>query len=99
MHLLVELVAKKEHLSLIDRTGVIHAGRDDLNIYKREFALDTPHRTMADDIHDADAFIGLSGPNLETVDMLAAIAPKPVIFALSNPDPEFCPELARTVRI
>ena len=98
MHLLVALGAKKEHLSLIDRTGVIHAGRDDLNIYKREFALDTPHRTLADAMHDADAFIGLSGPNLVTDVMLAAMAPKPVIFALSNPDPEISPELARTVR-
>src|SRR3569623_282141 len=58
----------------------------------------SPHRTLADAMHDADAFIGLSGPNLVTDVMLAAMAPKPVIFALSNPDPEISPELARTVR-
>ena len=98
MHLLVALGAKKEHISLIDRTGVIHSGREDLNVYKREFALDTHKRDLADAMHRADAFIGLSGPNLVSEAMLATMAPRPVIFALSNPDPEVSPELAHTVR-
>src|SRR3569623_2896086 len=49
-------------------------------------------------MHRADAFLGLSGPNLVSEAMLASMAPRPVIFALSNPDPEVSPELARTVR-
>jgi malate dehydrogenase (oxaloacetate-decarboxylating)(NADP+) len=98
MHLLVALGAKKEHLSLVDRTGVIHSGRADLNIYKREFAVDSDKRTLGDAMQGADAFIGVSGPDLVTAEMLAAMAPKPVIFALSNPDPEISPELAHTVR-
>jgi len=98
MRLLVALGAKKEHLSLVDRSGVIHSGRDDLNVYKREFAVDTAKRTLADAMQGADVFIGLSGPDLVTEEMVAVMAPKPVIFALSNPDPEIRPELARAVR-
>lgn len=98
MRLLLALGAKKEHISLVDRNGVIHSGRDDLNVYKREFAIDTPHRTLADAMQEADVFIGLSGPDLVTEEMLAVMAPKPVIFALSNPDPEIRPELAHAVR-
>ncbi len=98
MHLLLALGAKKNNLALIDRVGVIHSGRDDLNVYKREFAIDTELRSLADAMNGADAFIGLSGPNLVNEAMLASMAPKPVIFALSNPDPEISPELAQTVR-
>ena len=98
MHLLLGLGAKKENLALVDRNGVIHSGRDDLNVYKREFAIDTAHRSLADAMQGADVFIGLSGPDLVTEAMLAVMAPKPVLFALSNPDPEIRPELAHTVR-
>jgi malate dehydrogenase (oxaloacetate-decarboxylating)(NADP+) len=98
MHLLLGLGAKKENLALVDRNGVIHSGRDDLNVYKREFAIDTAKRTLADAMQGADVFIGLSGPDLVTAEMLAVMAAKPVIFALSNPDPEISPELAHTVR-
>ena len=98
MRLLVALGAKKEHLSLVDRSGVIHSGREDLNIYKREFAVDSDKRSLGDAMQGADAFIGVSGPDLVTAEMLTAMAPKPVIFALSNPDPEISPELAHTVR-
>ena len=98
MHLLVALGAKKEHLSLVDRSGVIHSGREDLNIYKREFAVDSDKRSLGDAMQGADAFIGVSGPDLVTAEMLMSMAPKPVIFALSNPDPEISPELAHTVR-
>ncbi|HHM05200.1 MAG TPA: malate dehydrogenase [Gammaproteobacteria bacterium] len=98
MRLLVALGAKKEHLCLVDRQGVIHSGREDLNVYKREFALDTDKRTLADAVQDADVFIGVSGPDLLSEAMLASMAPRPVVFALSNPDPEIRPELARQVR-
>jgi len=98
MHLLLGLGARKENLALVDRNGVIHSGRDDLNVYKREFAMDTTQRTLADAMQGADVFIGLSGPDLVTAEMLAVMAAKPVIFALSNPDPEISPELAHTVR-
>ncbi len=98
MHLLKALGAKEENLFMVDRSGVIHSGRDDLNEYKQEFALDTPLRTLADVMQGADVFIGVSGPDLLAPELLASMAARPVVFALSNPDPEILPELAHKTR-
>ena len=98
MRLLVSLGAKKENIYLIDRKGVIHSGRDDLNIYKQEFATETEQRTLEDAMQGADVFVGVSGPNLVDEAMLRSMADKPVVFALSNPDPEVSPEMAARVR-
>ena len=98
MRLLVSMGAKKENIYLIDRKGVIHSGRDDLNIYKQEFSNETDKRTLEDAMKDADVFIGVSGPNLVNEDMLRSMADKPVVFALSNPDPEISPDIANKVR-
>ena len=59
MRLLVALGANKNNIFLVDRKGVVHSGRDDLNIYKQEFAIDTDSRTLADAIKGADAFLSL----------------------------------------
>ncbi len=98
MRLLVSLGANKENIYLIDRKGVIHSGRDDLNKYKQEFASETDKRTLEDAMKCADVFIGVSGPNLVDENMLRSMADKPVVFALSNPDPEISPEIANKVR-
>lgn len=98
MRLLLALGARKDNLMLLDSQGVIHTGRDGLNKYKEEFAADTPRRDLSDAMHGADVFIGLSAPNLLSMDMVAAMAPRPVIFALANPDPEINPALAHAVR-
>lgn len=98
MRLLVALGANKNNIYLVDRKGVVHSGRDDLNIYKQEFAIDTDSRTLADAIKDADALIGVSGPNLVSADMLKTMAPNPVVFALSNPDPEIPYDVAVAAR-
>jgi malate dehydrogenase (oxaloacetate-decarboxylating)(NADP+) len=98
MHLLRAMGANKDNLLMVDRKGVIHAGRDDLNEYKMDFAVETERRTLADAMVDADVFIGVSGPDLVTPDMLAAMAPRPIVFALSNPDPEIRPAVALAVR-
>ncbi len=98
MRLLLALGANRQNLVLVDRQGVIHAGRDDLNAYKQEFAGATAQRTLLDALRDADVFIGVSGPNLVSTDMLKAMAPRPIVFALSNPDPEISPALAHSVR-
>ncbi|HEY5603028.1 MAG TPA: malic enzyme-like NAD(P)-binding protein [Gammaproteobacteria bacterium] len=98
MRLLVALGANKKNILLVDRKGVVHAGRDDLNVYKREFALETPKRTLADAMRDADAFIGVSGPDLVSAAMLKTMAPRPVVFALSNPDPEIAYDVAVAAR-
>lgn len=98
MKLLISLGAKLENLCMVDRVGVIHSGRDNLTPYKSAFAYETDKRTLSDALQDADVFIGLSGPDVLTPAMLTSMAPKPVIFALSNPDPEIKPELAKEVR-
>jgi malate dehydrogenase (oxaloacetate-decarboxylating)(NADP+) len=98
MRLLVALGAQKENIYLVDRKGVIHSGRDDLNEYKQEFATETEKRTLQDAMDGADVFIGVSGPDLVSEAMLRSMAAKPIVFALSNPDPEVRPELAHAVR-
>jgi len=98
MNLLVGLGAKKENICLIDRKGVVHSERDDLNEYKKAFALKTDARNLADAMNQADVVIGVSGPNVIDEAMLKSMADKPIVFALSNPDPEIKPEVALKVR-
>ncbi len=98
MQLLIALGAKRERMLLLDSLGVVHPGRPDLNIYKRRYAQVTDKRTLADSMQDADAFIGVSAPNMVSPEMVASMAPKPVVFALANPDPEISPEVANGVR-
>ena len=97
MRLLVALGADKENMLLLDSVGVIHSERDDLNVYKYAFARKTTCRTLADALVDADVFIGVAKPDLLDVSMLKSMAPNPIIFALSNPNPEIKPELAISV--
>ena len=98
MHLLKALGARDENLFMVDRSGVIHSGRDDLNEYKQEFALDTSLHTLTEVMAGADVFIGVSGPDLLAPQLLASMAERPIVFALSNPDPEILPELAHKTR-
>jgi malate dehydrogenase (oxaloacetate-decarboxylating)/malate dehydrogenase (oxaloacetate-decarboxylating)(NADP+) len=98
MRLLVALGADKNNMLLLDTNGVIHSGRTDLNAYKFAFARKTDCRTLEDALVDADVFIGVAKPDLLDAHLLELMAPKPVIFALSNPDPEIIPELAHQVR-
>ena len=98
MKLLVALGAEIENITLVDSKGVVHSGREDLNSYKRLFAHVTPHRTLADAMRDADVFVGVSAADLVTPQMLASMAPRPIVFALANPNPEIRPEVAHGVR-
>ncbi len=98
MRMLRAMGTPKENILLCDRNGVVHSGRDDLNQYKREFASAHNERSLADAMQGADVFIGVSGPNLVTTDMLQSMADKPVVFALSNPDPEINPADAHAAR-
>ncbi len=98
MKLLVSMGAKIENIFMIDRKGVIHAGRDDLNQYKAVFAHETDKRTLDDALDGADVFVGLSGANLLSPEGLKRMAANPVVFACSNPDPEISPELAHATR-
>ncbi len=96
--LLIAMGAMRNNILMIDRQGVIHCGREGLNPYKFSVAAETEKRTLEDAMEGADVFIGVSGPDLVTKAMLASMAPRPVVFALSNPVPEIRPELAMQVR-
>lgn len=98
MRLLLSLGCPRNAITMVDTQGVIHVGRHDLNSYKFAFAQETTKRTLNEAIQDADVFIGVSGPNTLTPEMLKTMAPKPIVFALSNPDPEINPEIAKQIR-
>ena len=98
MQLLLQLGATRSNIFMIDRKGVIRTGRTDLNAYKQAFAVETERVTLADAMQGADIFIGVSGPDLVSEAMLASMAERPIVFALSNPDPEINPALAHKVR-
>jgi len=98
MRLLVTLGARREKIFMVDRSGIIHTKRHDLNPYKFAFAAQTEKRTLEEAMVDADVFIGVSEANMVTPDMLKSMAAKPIIFALANPDPEILPEVAHSVR-
>jgi len=98
VRLLLTMGAQRNNIFVLDRKGVIHTGREDLNPYKFGVATDTDRRTLADAMDGADVFIGVSGPDLVSPRMLESMAPNPVVFALSNPVPEIRPEVANEVR-
>jgi malate dehydrogenase (oxaloacetate-decarboxylating)(NADP+) len=98
VRLLMSMGAHRDHIFVLDRKGVIHTSRKDLNPYKFMVAADTDKRTLEDAMQGADVFIGVSGPDLVTKAMLASMAERPVVFALSNPVPEIRPEVAAEVR-
>ncbi|MBB1271360.1 malic enzyme-like NAD(P)-binding protein [Psychromonas sp. SR45-3] len=98
MELLIKCGAQRENVYMLDTKGIIHTRRDDLNEYKRLFANNTDKRTLDDAIVGADVFVGVSGPNLLAPEQVKLMAPNPIIFACSNPDPEIKPELALVAR-
>jgi len=81
-----------------DRTGAVYEGRGDLNVAKQWFAEHTnPERklgTIGDVLRGADVFVGVSGPDLITAADVRTMAPKPIVFAMANPNPEIRPEHA-----
>ncbi|ANJ55372.1 malic enzyme-like NAD(P)-binding protein [Pseudomonas silesiensis] len=98
MRLLLSLGAQKSNLYMVDRVGVIHSAREGLNQYKAQFVNDGGPRTLMEAMTGADVFVGLSGANLLPAEALAAMAPDPIVFACSNPDPEISYELAMATR-
>ena len=93
--LYLNLGVKLSNLYFVDTKGVIYKGRKEgMNPYKEQFAQDTDARTLAEAIRGADAFIGVSGPNLVTPEMLRTMAEDPIVFAMANPDPEISYDLA-----
>ena len=84
---------------MIDRTGVIYAGRvEGMNPWKQGYAVETSDRTIEDAIEGADLFMGLSGPGVLNGELLQKMGDKPIILAMSNPIPEIMPEEAKAAR-
>lgn len=97
--LFFELGVKRENLIMCDSKGAIYKGRTEgMNKYKDEFAVETKHRTIADALKGADAFIGVSVRGIITQEMIKHMAPTPIIFAMANPDPEIYPHEVHEVR-
>jgi len=87
------------NITMIDSKGVIHSGRDDLNEYKKVFALETEDRDLKDAMKDADMVLGLSKPDLITAEMVQSMTKThPIIFACANPNPEITPPKAKEAR-
>ncbi len=89
---------KPENIIMCDSKGVIRRDRDNLNPAKQEFVTDLDIHTLEEAIVDADVFLGLSVANVLTPAMIMKMAPKPIVFALANPDPEIDYELAIETR-
>ena len=91
--MLVTLGVKRENIYLCDLYGLVHEGRnEDMTPQKSAFTQAGEARTLGDVIDNADLFLGLSGPNVLTGDMVSRMASKPIVFALANPDPEIPPK-------
>lgn len=98
MRLLVAMGAKKSNMFLLDSKGIVHHERQDLNPHKFAFMRTTDKRELKEALEGADVFIGVARPKLLTPSLLKCMADKPIIFALSNPEPEILPEDAMTIR-
>ncbi len=98
LDMLVALGVRTEHILALDRNGVLHNERTDLDPDKQRYARDTPKRTLGEIVDGADIFLGLSAGGILKPQMLATMAARPIVFALANPNPEITPEEAKAVR-
>ncbi len=88
----------QKNITMVDRKGVIYKGREELNKWKAEHAIETKNRTLNDAIENADVFLGLSAKGTLSKNMVKKMAKDPIIFACANPDPEITPEEVMEVR-
>ena len=98
LNMLVKLGVRRENIWLCDIHGLVHGGREiDMNPQKAAYAQASDLRTLSDVIDGADLFLGLSGAGVLTPQMVARMAPRPIVFALANPTPEILPDAVRSV--
>ena len=99
LNLLVSLGADRKNIWVTDLEGVVYEGRTALmDRWKAVYAQKTDKRTLAEVIGGADIFLGLSGPNVLSADMVKEMADKPLVMALANPTPEIMPDVVRQAR-
>ncbi|WP_308916764.1 NADP-dependent malic enzyme [Jannaschia sp. LMIT008] len=98
LNMLLTLGVRRENVSLLDLHGLVHQGREaDMTPQKAAFAQPGGPRGLGQVIDGADLFLGLSGPNILTAEMVERMADRPIIFALANPNPEIAYDAARAV--
>ena len=94
---LLKLMGAKNIL-LVDRKGVLNKKRDNLNEYNQDLAVESECNTLEEAMNNSDVFIGVSGANLLSPNLVSAMNQNPIIFALANPDPEILPDKAHSIR-
>jgi malate dehydrogenase (oxaloacetate-decarboxylating)(NADP+) len=99
LDLLVEMGLRRENVWVCDIKGVVYEGRAELmDPYKARYAQPTDKRRLEEVLDGADVFLGLSAPRVLKAEWLAKLAPKPLVLALANPEPEILPEAVRAAR-
>ncbi|MCG8358197.1 MAG: NADP-dependent malic enzyme, partial [Kiloniellales bacterium] len=99
LDLLLGFGAALGNVIVCDRSGVVHKDRvEEMDPYKAAYASETERRTLAEALEGADIFLGLSAGKVVSAEMVATMAPNPLILAMANPEPEIRPELVRSVR-
>jgi malate dehydrogenase (oxaloacetate-decarboxylating)(NADP+) len=99
LELLTAMGMPKKNVTFCDTKGVIYQGRTEgMNQWKSAYAAKTKARSLSEALEGADAFFGLSAAGAVTKEMVKAMADKPIIFAMANPDPEITPEEVAEVR-
>ncbi len=97
-NLLKKTGVPNKNITMLDSKGVLYKGRDNLNQWKSEHAIETKDRTLDDAIKNTDVFLGLSSKSILSKKMVKKMAKNPIIFACANPDPEITPEEVEEVR-
>jgi malate dehydrogenase (oxaloacetate-decarboxylating) len=85
------------NITVLDSRGIVHAGRAGMNSVKVDLAGRTNPEGRTGGVFEAldgaDVFLGVSG-GVVPEESIAMMAPDPIVFALSNPDPEIHPDIA-----
>ncbi|HZU11949.1 MAG TPA: NADP-dependent malic enzyme [Chloroflexota bacterium] len=91
----LHLGVPREHITMFDRVGEVVAGRaEEMDPWKERFAQPGPARSLGEALQSADVLLGVAAANIVTPDMLQAMAPRPILFLLANPEPEIAYDLA-----
>jgi len=100
MKLYVSLGAQHSNFMVLDKLGILHKGRADVEDLKKDFCVDEKYKDydLTKALKDADVFVGLSVGNVVTAEMIKSMAKNPIVFAMANPDPEITYELAIAAR-
>lgn len=98
LDLLCDIGFKKPNILLVDSKGIITNDREGLTKEKADYAATTSKQTLADAMDGCDVFVGVASANLVSQDMVKSMADNPIVFALSNPDPEISPADANAAR-